>query len=398
MCPTIAAAPLAAGSDGSPGDEIGDQDGGGSLGDVERHHDDAAPRARRAQHVGRADVAAAGDAHIDPGATRQQVGERNRTGEVAEQHRKHQLNGTRSSGVYVDPFGESRLSKSVTAEIRVTPASTRRSRRMPRTREPADRGSIAFTRAIVRCAAKGRRSGPEPERRQAFREFTVKRLHRLRPALQPYPEDPRRPRRRKCSQSGQPRIEDGPRKRRREGVLDCPGALVAHVPDEPERQVEVFPRNPARRDRNPRHGQAATKRGHRASAAAAATPGSSSTPTKSLAMHDAPAATRGPSVRRTMSSAACVAQNLTCARGPTNENVRTMAASGDETAIATVPTGFCGVPPPGPAIPVIPTPMLAPVRARIPSARATATGSLTAPCAAMSPGATSANSVFESLL
>ena len=52
----------------------------------------------------------------------------------------------------------------------------------------------------------------------------------------------------------------------------------------------------------------------------------------------------------------------------------------------TVPTGFCGVPPADPAMPVIPTPIDAPVRALIPSASATATGSLTAPCAAISAG------------
>ena len=60
------------------------------------------------------------------------------------------------------------------------------------------------------------------------------------------------------------------------------------------------------------------------------------------------------------------------------------------TAMATVPTGFCGVPPVGPAMPVMPTPIDEPVLARTPSASAAATGSLTAPCAAISSGGTPA--------
>ena len=56
--------------------------------------------------------------------------------------------------------------------------------------------------------------------------------------------------------------------------------------------------------------------------------------------------------------------------------------SGPATQRCTVPTGFSGVPPPGPATPVIPTPTSAPNRARAPSARATATSGLTAPCSA----------------
>ena len=58
---------------------------------------------------------------------------------------------------------------------------------------------------------------------------------------------------------------------------------------------------------------------------------------------------------------------------------------GAVTAIATVPTGFSGVPPPGPAMPVMPMPTSDPGavrRSRRPSR--CATGSLTAPCAAIS--------------
>ena len=63
-----------------------------------------------------------------------------------------------------------------------------------------------------------------------------------------------------------------------------------------------------------------------------------------------------------------------------------------------VPTGFCGVPPPGPAMPVMATQTSAPVRSRTPSAIATATGSLTAPCASMSDAGTRPTFVFNSLL
>ena len=47
--------------------------------------------------------------------------------------------------------------------------------------------------------------------------------------------------------------------------------------------------------------------------------------------------------------------------------------------IQTVPTGFSRDPPPGPAIPVVLTAIDAPVLARVPSAIAFATASLTAP-------------------
>ena len=64
----------------------------------------------------------------------------------------------------------------------------------------------------------------------------------------------------------------------------------------------------------------------------------------------------------------------------------TVCRRGSATATATVPTGLAGVPPSGPAMPVMPTPMSAPDAARMPSAMARATGSLTAPCASSSAG------------
>ena len=52
---------------------------------------------------------------------------------------------------------------------------------------------------------------------------------------------------------------------------------------------------------------------------------------------------------------------------------------GPATAMCTKPTGFCSLPPPGPATPVMAKPQSAPVSRRAPSAIASATGSLTAP-------------------
>jgi len=52
---------------------------------------------------------------------------------------------------------------------------------------------------------------------------------------------------------------------------------------------------------------------------------------------------------------------------------------GTAAAMATVPTGFSGVPPPGPAMPVIATAVSTPVARNTPSSIARATGSLTAP-------------------
>ena len=63
----------------------------------------------------------------------------------------------------------------------------------------------------------------------------------------------------------------------------------------------------------------------------------------------------------------------------------------------TVPTGFSGLPPAGPAIPVMPNPMLAPVFLRIPRDISSAVGSLTAPCFSNVAGFTPRNLVFASL-
>src|SRR6185295_9131361 len=66
------------------------------------------------------------------------------------------------------------------------------------------------------------------------------------------------------------------------------------------------------------------------------------------------------SMRRTMSSAAWDAWNLTISRPPTNRNVRTRVPAADAAAMQTMPTGFSAVPPSGPAMPVTPIPMSTP--------------------------------------
>ena len=68
--------------------------------------------------------------------------------------------------------------------------------------------------------------------------------------------------------------------------------------------------------------------------------------------------------------------------------------SGPATEKQTRPTGFVAVPPPGPAMPVIPTPTSAPTRARAPSASASATSTDTAPIPSDQIAGTSASGVF----
>src|SRR5207302_1515948 len=81
-----------------------------------------------------------------------------------------------------------------------------------------------------------------------------------------------------------------------------------------------------------------------------------------------------------------------------NGTPRSFTRPACDSAICTVPTGFSSLPPPGPAMPVIPTPSVLPTWRRIPSARAIATSLLTAPLDWISSGGTSAHAVFRSLL
>src|SRR5712672_3070525 len=102
--------------------------------------------------------------------------------------------------------------------------------------------------------------------------------------------------------------------------------------------------------------------------------------------------------RRVRSSAACDVHDRIRSRFPGNIRWRCSVPPGPATAICTVPTGLSGVPPPGPAMPVTPTPTSVDAFLRIPSAIATATGSLTAPCSAISATGTPSDSVFARLL
>src|SRR6185503_18386420 len=104
---------------------------------------------------------------------------------------------------------------------------------------------------------------------------------------------------------------------------------------------------------------------------------------------------RASSARLSNSSAAMTDCCRTIARSPTKRYVRTRAGPA-ATATTTVPTGFSADPPSGPAIPVIARPAFEPRRSRTPSAIATATGSLTAPCFSMRSAATPSWWIFTS--
>src|SRR5580692_4128946 len=103
--------------------------------------------------------------------------------------------------------------------------------------------------------------------------------------------------------------------------------------------------------------------------------------------------------RRTASRAACVACWRIRSRSPPGKrNAHSRGPRSSAKPTWTKPTGFSGVPPPGPAIPVIPTPSVAPARFRMPSARARAASGLTAPFDSINSGGTPARVVFKSLL
>ncbi len=91
-------------------------------------------------------------------------------------------------------------------------------------------------------------------------------------------------------------------------------------------------------------------------------------------------------------------RSRTSERLPGSRRVRvSVRPSASRTVKQTVPTGLSGVPPPGPAIPVIATAVSAPKRCRAPAAIASATGSDTAPCASMSAASTPSSWIFASL-
>src|SRR5580658_5406861 len=97
----------------------------------------------------------------------------------------------------------------------------------------------------------------------------------------------------------------------------------------------------------------------------------------------------------TISIACWLAKRRMRLRSPGNLRSATSVSSSLARAWKTSPTGFSAVPPVGPATPVIPTPRVAPVRRRIPSARAAATSLLTAPCFSIRSAGTSAKAVFN---
>lgn len=85
-------------------------------------------------------------------------------------------------------------------------------------------------------------------------------------------------------------------------------------------------------------------------------------------------------------------------RFPGSRTVRVVVRpSSSRTVKHTVPTGFSGVPPLGPAIPVIAVAVSAPKPYSAPAAIAWATGSETAPWASISAGSTPRSCAFASL-
>src|SRR5207244_8229696 len=83
--------------------------------------------------------------------------------------------------------------------------------------------------------------------------------------------------------------------------------------------------------------------------------------------------------RRSRSSAIWVDCHFTADRSPANWNRRASTSPETATPMKTVPTGFPGVPPSGPAMPVMARPTGLPLRAQMPRAMASAQGALTAP-------------------
>jgi len=75
-------------------------------------------------------------------------------------------------------------------------------------------------------------------------------------------------------------------------------------------------------------------------------------------------------------------------RVPLKRNFLTMVRRGEAAAMKTSPTGFSGVPPEGPAMPVVATAKVASRLRRMPCAMALATGALTAPWRRIRAGAT----------
>src|SRR2546425_3481861 len=85
--------------------------------------------------------------------------------------------------------------------------------------------------------------------------------------------------------------------------------------------------------------------------------------------------------RRRRFNAACAARKRIPSRPASDPNISLRCNGPPESASAmnTRPTGFSGVPPAGPAIPVTPSPTSAPALSRMPAAMASATSALTAP-------------------
>src|SRR6185503_2607573 len=215
------------------------------------------------------------------------------------------------------------------------------------------------------------------------REPGLQAPHGERALRHAHPEDARPFEPRECAQAMQPQ-EEG---------LDCARGmlqraerggqpLLALLAQEREREVQIGPRDP---------GHCPTERAqpihlgrHRIARLGAE------------GNRDEGPRHQARSARRSISSAAWADCHFTASRPPANRNRRTSTPAGDATPTKTVPTGFSGDPPSGPAMPVMATPQAVPPMRQAPRAMASATGALTAPCARMRSAGTPRRSVLAS--
>ena len=326
------------------------------------HHQHAERRAGRAQHVGRADVAAARHAHVDPGAAASRKANGTEPERVAEEDpRDHQLNrvsdaeadggarrGRRLQGecevsrvrgrragqrraARIAPCEDRWLRKTTAPAIRAPRqrAGCAASRRAARTDRGGRRAVQSFRRASVRCALNGRSSGSKPNGSSRRSNSSCIACSDGTPLARARARSPRGgPAARKHAAARRARRRSGAIGKRR--LQARPGHGIARavldLADEPHRQVHVRSTRPTARSRAEPADPRAARRSLGPSHRATATNQSPSARSRHRPAVSAPSATspaHRDSILRTRSSAACVAWNFTCARAPMNWKVRT---------------------------------------------------------------------------
>ena len=254
-----------------------------------------------------------------PAPPRQQKRERHRPGEVAEQDRDaSRYNGTRISASYAEPCGDSRLRNSVSASIRQPlprsrPSIVARARcaRPPRAAAAAD--VLDARDRQVRRIGRGR-SGSMPHAAQPRADLAVQsRPAAARPVGDAHPDHPQRPDGGNAPNAGDAqRRTPAPSTARRSASQHSAAARVGHLAEEPEGQVKVG----GGTQRTPRRARATRASSDRAGVGHSPPPTAAAT---RLWIELKPRRTSrsqlASSIRRTMSSAACDAWNLTMRRG-----------------------------------------------------------------------------------